>query len=132
MDPTRATPVALAERRLAWLEARQRVLAQNIAHADTPGWQAKDVTPFAAMLRTRGAAAGLARTDPGHLAPSGASAAARVRIDREAAERTRNGNAVTLDEQALRIAETDSAHAFASGLHRRWLGMFRTALGRAS
>jgi flagellar basal-body rod protein FlgB len=132
MDPTRSTPVELSERRLAWLEARQRVLAQNIAHADTPGHKAKDVAPFAAMLRARGAAAGLVRTDAAHLVPAGATAAARVRIDREAAERSRNGNAVTLDEQALRIAATDNAHAFALGLHRRWLGMFRTALGRPS
>jgi flagellar basal-body rod protein FlgB len=131
MDPTRATPIELAERRLAWLEARQRVLAQNVAHADTPGYQAKDVTPFAALLRAQGVAVTLARTQAGHVAPAGAGAGPALRTDRAAAERARNGNAVTLDEQALRIAETDTAHAFAAGLHRRWLGMFRTALGRS-
>jgi flagellar basal-body rod protein FlgB len=41
-----------------------------------------------------------------------------------------NGNAVSLDREALRVAETDSAHALALGLHRRWLGLFRVALGR--
>ena len=31
----------------------------------------------------------------------------------------------------LRIADTETAHALAIGLHRRYLGLFRTALGRS-
>ena len=50
MDPTRTPTVSLAERRLAWLENRQRVLAQNIANADTPGYQPRDLRPFAETL----------------------------------------------------------------------------------
>ena len=46
-------------------------------------------------------------------------------------ETTPNGNAVSLDREAMKVADTDSAHALAIGLHRRWLGLFRTALGRA-
>jgi flagellar basal-body rod protein FlgB len=130
MDPTRGTPVALAERRLAWLEARQRVLAQNIANADTPGFRPRDLRPFAALLAGRTAPVGVIRTDPAHLTPRGAAADPRTRLDRAAAERSRNGNAVALDEQAVKVADTDTAHALATGLHRRYLGLFRTALGR--
>lgn len=128
MDPIRGTHIDLAERRLAWLEARQRVLSQNIANADTPGYQPRDLRPFAALLAGRGGIA-VTRSDPRHLAPPVQDP--RTRLERGAAERTRNGNAVALDEQALRVADTDTAHALATGLHRRWLGMFRTALGRA-
>jgi flagellar basal-body rod protein FlgB len=129
MDTTRGTPIALAERRLAWLEARQRVLAQNIAHADTPGYRPRDLKPFATLLAARGGP-GLARTDPGHLGRAGAAADPRARPARATAERSRNGNAVALDEQAVKVADTDTAHALATGLHRRYLGLFRTALGR--
>ncbi|MBX6744282.1 MAG: flagellar basal body protein [Acetobacteraceae bacterium] len=125
MDPSRTTPIALAERRMAWLEARQRVLAQNIANADTPGYRPRDLRPFAQFLA--GAGVGLARTDPRHLAPAHD---AMARPDRRVAERTPNGNAVSLDEQALKVADTDTAHALAVGLHRHYLGLFRTALGR--
>ena len=128
MDPTRGTAIDLAERRLAWLEARQRVLSQNIANADTPGYQPRDLRPFAALLAGRAVAVPMAQTDPAHLRPAGADP--RARIDRAAAERSRNGNAVALDEQALKVADTDTAHALATGLHRRYLGLFRTALGR--
>ncbi len=128
MDPTQSTPVALAERRMAWLEARQRVLARKIAHADTPGFRPSDLRPFALALARAGDAA-LARTDPRHLgSPRGGGP--RARQDRDATEQAPNGNAVALDQQALKVADTDTAHALATGLHRRYLGLFRTALGR--
>ena len=128
MDPTQSTPVALAERRMGWLEARQRVLARNIANADTPGFRPSDLRPFAETLARAGDPL-LARTDPRHLAsPRGSGP--RARQDRDAVERAPNGNAVALDQQALKVADTDTAHALTTGLHRRYLGLFRTALGR--
>ena len=55
MDPTQSGRpqiglFALADRRLAWLGARQGVLAQNVANADTPGWQQRDIRPFSDVL----------------------------------------------------------------------------------
>ena len=44
------SPIELAETRLRWLDRRQEVLARNISNADTPGYRARDVTPFAQIL----------------------------------------------------------------------------------
>ena len=124
MDPTRTGPIALAEARLHWLDARQRVLAQNVANADTPGYRPSDMRPFAqALAGTQGV---IARTDPRHLAPT---RDARTQRERRV-ERSMDGNGVALDREAMRIADTETAHALAVGLHRRYLGLFRTALGR--
>ena len=47
--------------------ARQQVISENIAHADTPGYRARDVDDFAATLE--GTPAFAARTTrPGHIA----------------------------------------------------------------
>jgi len=127
MDPTRNTPIALAERRLAWLDSRQRLLSQNVANADTPGYRPSDAVPFREVLARSRPAAGMATTDARHLTPQRPVVGVQ---ERRTAERTPNGNAVSLDEQAIRIAETDQAHALAMGLHRKYVGMFRTALGR--
>lgn len=125
MDPTRTGPIALAERRLHWLDARQRVLAQNMANLDTPGYRPSDLRPFAETLaRTN---AGLART---HAAHALVGTATDARPDRQLVERTPDGNGVSLEDQALKVADTDTAHALALSLHRRFLTMFRTALGR--
>ena len=128
MDPSQSPTLDLAERRLAWLDARQRVLAQNIANADTPGYRPRDLPDFARLMaRQGGAGVDMARTDLRHLGRAGMD---RAVADRQLAEVAPNGNAVSLDIEAMRVADTDNAHALAIGLHRRWLGLFRTALGR--
>lgn len=126
MDPSRTGPVALAESRMRWLDARQRVLAQNVANADTPGFRPSDLRPFGQAV-----AAAMAQTDARHLGPTN-GADPRARAERRLADRSMDGNGVALDREALRIADTETAHALAVGLHRRFLGMFRTALGRNS
>lgn len=128
MDVTSNSPVSLAERRLAWLDTRQRLLSQNVANADTPGFRPSDAVPFQTLLARSRASAAMVMTDARHLASSRVSALAVQ--ERRVAERTPNGNAVSLDEQAVRIAETDQAHALAMGLHRKYIGLFRMALGR--
>ncbi len=122
--------LALTERRLGWLQSRQRVLAQNIANADTPGYQPQDLKDFSRLVSPRGAGVALAQTQPAHLGGRGGEAGARP--DRSVTDRTPDGNAVSLDQQAVKMAETDTAHALAINLYRRYAAMYRTALGRAS
>jgi flagellar basal-body rod protein FlgB len=57
---------ALASQQAKWLAVRQQTIAENIAHANIPGYAAKDVVPFKAMLAP--GPARLATTDPRHLA----------------------------------------------------------------
>lgn len=117
----------LADRRLAWVGERQRLLAQNIANADTPGWKARDLKPFAASLAD--ARVELARTEPAHLAPPAGQSAASQSAARRA-ERAPDGNTVALDVQLARVAETETANDLTTGLYTKYLGFFRTALGR--
>jgi flagellar basal-body rod protein FlgB len=121
-------PVALAERRLHWLDRRQSVLAQNVANADTPAFRPRDLVPFERELQGQ-LRLGLARTSAGHGAGS-PLAATNARTERSVAEVTPDGNAVSLDREAMRIAETDTAHQLAMAVHRSFTGMFRLALGR--
>ncbi len=89
---TEAGVFDLAEQRLAWLEQRQRTLAQNVANANTPGYQPRDLTPFAARSRASRHAAPV-RTQAGHLQGSQGGA---LQADAHAkpAERAPDGNAV--------------------------------------
>jgi flagellar basal-body rod protein FlgB len=126
MDPTRVGLFDLAERRLAWLARRQSALAQNVANADTPGWKPRDIAPFAAALT----GSALARTDAAHFsgtegtgsAPAGAGKPAGVQPD---------GNAVSLDQELTKIADTETNQALTTSIYQTYLGLFRTALGGA-
>ncbi len=125
MDVTRTGPIALAERRMHWLDQRQRVLAQNMANLDTPGYRPSDLRPFAQTLAR--SQSGMVRTNAAH---GSGGQGGDVRPDRQLVETTPDGNGVSLEDQAMKVADTDTAHALALSLHRRFLTMFRTALGR--
>ena len=124
----------LAQRRMEWLGARQGVLAQNVANADTPGWAVRDVKPFADVLCARmqaplnGVPAGnLGLTNPLHLQGTLTSdqAASLLR-----GEKAPDGNQISIDQQMERIAETDSQHEAVTAIYMKYLSMFRVALGK--
>jgi len=110
--------------------ARQAVVAQNMAHADTPGYAARDIAPFSAYL---GGTAGFAprATRPGHLNGSHAGIAPGFapRIDRTAT-RDPNGNSVALETEMLRAVEVRRQHNRALAIWRSGLGVLRAAIGR--
>ncbi len=126
--------LAVAERRLHWLEQRQSVLAQNIANANTPGYQARDLKPFktvlanAAQLPPAALSTGALSTGAAPMAAGPGPATAAV--DRTVDERAPDGNAVSIDEQAVKVAETDTSHQLALDLYKKYVGLFRLALGR--
>lgn len=128
MDFGRLGLFRLAEQRLGWLDRRQEVLAQNIANANTPGYAARDITSFAKVMARTGTV-GLARTSAQHIVPASAGALA-ARPERIAAERTHDGNAVRIEDQVARVAETETQHELTVGLYRKYVGLFRIALGR--
>ena len=116
----------LAEKRLAWIDRRQALLAQNIANANTPGYNSKDLSPFAQSLAR--AAPELAVTNPMHIA-SAPGAGASARPERPT-ERAPDGNAVSVEEQLTKVADTENAHALVTNLYKKYVGLFQTVLGK--
>ncbi len=114
----------LLERKLDWIDSRQRVLAQNISNADTPGYQARDVAPFAAMMDQFEVSP--VRTSPLHLAGLVQGTATRRAVP---GERAPDGNAVGLEDQLTKVADDEGAQAVTSNLWKTYMGMFMTALG---
>ncbi len=129
MDLSDVPLFALADRRLAWVDARQTLLARDIANADTPRWRSHDLLPFDATLRQAGVA--LARTDPGHLAAAGGDGAFGVfGADATVGESAPDGNSVAIDKELVKVADTDATHELVTNLTRKYLGLVRTAIGR--
>ena len=116
---------ALAERKLAWIDSRQKQLSQNIANADTPGYRPRDVTPFSAVMNQFDIAP--ARTSPLHLAGFTEKRPGTVRTVGETAP---DGNAVSLENEMTKVAQDDSSQQLVNNLWKSYMGMFMTALGK--
>ena len=121
-------------RRMDWLGQRQNVLAQNVANADTPGYEPQDLKdgPFGRLLASKLAPVAPASTHPSHLAGQAPVPPPSESEDqRDRFETAPSGNAVVLEEQLVKVAETQMAYQTMTNLYRKHLGMIRTALGRS-
>lgn len=89
---------------------RTRVLAGNIANADTPHYKARDFDFRSALEQATGtasggAAAAMARTEPGHLAATPGDAAHPALLYRTPAQTSLDGNSVDLDAERAAFAD---------------------------
>lgn len=119
---------------MAWLSQRQRVLAENVANADTPNYNARDLKPvkFDKVLRQQDLKLTLATTDEAHIASDGRPGDVGKETDVRAPYEispTRNG--VVLEEQLVKVNANTGQYQLMTGLYRKQLGMFRIALGRS-
>ncbi|MCC5973107.1 MAG: FlgB family protein [Rubellimicrobium sp.] len=109
--------------------ARTAVVARNVANADTPGYRATALAPFAEVYR--GETAGQLRMSrSGHL--SGRPDGTAARPIEAAAERSPNGNNVSIEEQMFRAIEAQREHSRALAIYRHGLSVIRSSLGARS
>ena len=132
MDLDRIGLLKAITRRMDWLGERQRVLAENISNADTPGYRAKDMKQVSFGELVRGTQLGITAraTQPGHMRGVGGTANDQWRRTTTGAYETApNGNSVNLEQQMMSVAETQSDHSLMTSLYRKQVGLLRKALG---
>ena len=115
--------------RLSWLDERQRVIAQNVANSDTPGYVSRDLnqpTDFARALAEGGGGVRMVRTSAMHIAPAGPTARFESRAAPDS-ETTLDGNSVVVEEQMLKMAESRMAYDAAISFYQKSMQMLRTA-----
>jgi flagellar basal-body rod protein FlgB len=106
--------------------ARQAVIAQNIAHADTPGYRARDLPDFAKMVAQPRPQ--MAATRNGHLGW-------QPELDGRPTERRTgdvkpNGNTVVLEGEMQASVQASQHHRRALTIYKSALGILRSAIGR--
>ncbi len=122
---------AVLGKRMDWLSQRQKVLADNIANADTPNYQPRDLNPseFHRILRTQSPELAPSKTNPAHLQGTAMRGGpARVVRQGNPWETSPSGNAVVIEEQLIKVSKTQSDYNMMVNLYRKHMDMFRTAL----
>jgi flagellar basal-body rod protein FlgB len=130
MNLTSVPLLDVLRERMSWLSARQNVLSQNVANADTPGYSAVDLKPvdFEKVLQqsTQPAAfqGGLVVTDPHHIATTPSTSSGYQSTD--AVDQT--GNAVSTEEEMMKVADTQAQYQAATNIYAKAISMMRTAI----
>ena len=127
--------LSMIRTRMEYAQARQRVLAENIANADTPRYRARDlVAPkFDAApgaVKTPSTQVALARTEGSHIVATGQSHSSFNTVTKGSYETRPTGNAVNLESEMIKIAENQMDYQAATALYTRSLGLIKTALGK--
>jgi flagellar basal-body rod protein FlgB len=120
----------LLQQKMSWLGGRQDILARNIANASTPGYVPHDLSEaeFAAAL-SAAARGELATTNTKHLRGRSSAGGGFRAVAAPGSQSTPDGNSVVLEEQAMKVAQTQIAYSEAAGLYKKMIAMWRTALG---
>ena len=120
--------------KMDYLDKRQGVLAQNMANADTPGYQSKDLTDidFGSVLKnlTDMKRVSLVTTNESHMpSPNEVDRSKDVK-DRWTYEVAPDKNGVIVEEQMVKAAKTQMDYNLLTNLMSKQTAMYRTVLGR--
>jgi len=127
--------LSMLRTRMQWAQERQRVLAENVANADTPNFRALDLAPVKFETQPQSAGAplttvSLMRTESGHLAGIGQSDSPfRSKNDGDYEVRP-TGNAVNLEQEMMKVAANQMDYQAVTALYSRSLALLKTALGK--
>ncbi|MGL5735198.1 MAG: flagellar basal body rod protein FlgB [Beijerinckiaceae bacterium] len=127
---------AVLRTKMQWHQSRQKLLAENVANADMPGFKPRDLrTPsFPDALGAASVSAGgtlpMAVTSPLHIGNGGGAGGSGDPRNGWRFETTGSGNAVNLEEEMLKVAQNQTDYQTATSLYAKSLGLLRMAVGK--
>ena len=122
--------LSMLRTKMHWHQERQRLLSENVANADTPNFRPRDLSP-PDFERPPPQPVGLAITNPAHLTGLSADGSSRFRSNKDNAFETRPaGNAVSLEDEMMKVAANQMDYQAATTLYSRSLGLVKTAIGK--
>jgi len=123
--------VSMLKTRMHWHQSRQKVLAENVSNADTPGFKPRDMKApdFRPGGTVAGGSIGIERTAAGHLGGTDGRRAEEEGPARRF-ETTPSGNAVNLEDEMMKVSQNQADFQLATSLYQKSLQMLRLAAGR--
>lgn len=132
MDLTKIPIFRLMNQRMSWLTRRQEVLSHNIANANTPGFVPRELKTqdFRQIMQEKKVPVHLQTTSGNHIAPVRSKSSFGDAMERNTYEAGLDGNAVSLEEQLMKVAENQVNYRMVTNLYRKQIGMIRAVVSR--
>jgi flagellar basal-body rod protein FlgB len=114
--------------KMRWHQARQGLLAENVANAETPGFRGTDLAAYSfdkalSTISTQTTAAG-------HISVTSSGTEAFAARSAASFEVTPEGNGVTLEDEMMKVAQNQLDFQTVTGLYSKSMRILRTALGK--
>ncbi|MBS0363844.1 MAG: flagellar basal body rod protein FlgB [Proteobacteria bacterium] len=149
MGPADIPLLTMLKGRMGYLANRQRLIAENVANSDTPGFAPRDLKPFTVSNKSQTAAGaqgtsaipsiggpspglapsgGMAMTQSGHMdVPNGKGPSYKTTGSPDS-EMTIDRNGVVLEDQMIKLTDTRMDYDAAISFYQASLGMLKTAI----
>lgn len=121
--------------KMDYLNQRQRVISQNIANTDTPGYRPQDLVDadFSRVLKgvvdSKRSNVQMETTQRLHMPPPNEVQDPRSKKQKETYEVAPAGNSVIMEEQLINAGETVMQFNLMTNLYQKNVGLIRQSLG---
>jgi flagellar basal-body rod protein FlgB len=116
----------LAAQRTQWLSARQSLIANNVANANTPAYRATDLQPFSAVLDSTQVS--MVTTNPAHLTPTQDELTSARVVESDPSDETLSGNSVRLEQEMIKLGDVSRDYSMGTNIKRAIHQMMMSAL----
>ena len=131
MDINQIPLMAMLKGKLGYLNQRQKLISQNVANADTPGYAPSDLKPFsfAQSLQVQAAGGGVETTltNPAHIPGKTQPKSAWKSEVTPDSEARLDGNQVVLEDEMIKMGEARLDYDTAVGLYQQSMGLLHMA-----
>ena len=109
-----------------WLAARQALVAENIANADTPGYRTKEAQAFGSVLAQT--TLRLEGGGPRHMSPGEPQGFAVQALEPDTGAASRSGNNVSLEAELLKASDGRQQFALGANIAKTFQRLYLAAL----
>lgn len=114
--------------KMRWHQARQGLLAENVANAETPGFRGTDLAAYS--FDTALSTISTQATAPQHISVTSSGTEMFAARNAASFEVTPEGNGVTLEDEMMKVAQNQLDFQTVTGLYSKSMRILRTALGK--
>jgi flagellar basal-body rod protein FlgB len=116
--------------KMAYLAERQKIISQNIANADTPGYRPRDLAKLNFKDEVHRAVFNVTPTETqaNHLGPVTPSEPFKVEQSMRSYETSLDKNGSVLEEQSQKQSQISGDYQAATTLYKKYLAMYKLVL----
>jgi flagellar basal-body rod protein FlgB len=123
--------------KMSYLAERQKVISQNVANADTPGYMSQDLrkvdfSKLVANISKDKMHVAMEESNPAHMAAPDQSPNPKMATSKSPYEVKPDGNSVVLEEQMVKSSDVQMNYTLMLNLYRDAADMIKTSIGKKS